>query len=46
VGTLGAELFMTRIALLATLAGILLFTYGRAHAKPGVRKVTKNDPQC
>ena len=28
VGTLGAELFLTRIALLATLGGILLFTCG------------------
>ena len=33
VGTLGAELFMSRIALLATLAGILLFTYGWQHLK-------------
>jgi exosortase D (VPLPA-CTERM-specific) len=33
VGMLGAELFMTRVALLATLAGILLFTCGWQHLK-------------
>ena len=32
-GTLGAELFMTRIALLATLVGLLLFTCGWQHLK-------------
>jgi exosortase len=32
-GTLGAELFLTRISMLATVAGILLFLFGRDHVR-------------
>ena len=33
VGLLGAELFLTRISLLGTLAGIMLFLFGAAHLR-------------
>ncbi len=32
-GTLGVELFLTRIALIGTLAGVVLFVWGREHTR-------------
>src|SRR4051812_5560465 len=33
VGTLGAELFLTRVSLIGVLAGTVLFAFGRAHLR-------------